>query len=62
MTESYLDHGDLVPDGVVMDMLRKPLRGASWDPQLAGCGSDSSVGRELGDIDLGQAKQLGHMR
>src|SRR5580700_11941498 len=25
MIQSYLDHGDLVPDGVVMDMLRKPV-------------------------------------
>ena len=23
--KSYVDHGDLVPDGVVMDMLRKPV-------------------------------------
>jgi adenylate kinase len=26
---SYVDHGDLVPDGVVMDMLRKPVVAAS---------------------------------
>ena len=26
---SYLDHGDLVPDGVVMDMLRKPVVAAA---------------------------------
>jgi adenylate kinase len=26
---SYVDHGDLVPDGVVMDMLRKPVVTAS---------------------------------
>jgi len=25
MIQSYLDRGDLVPDGVVMDMLRKPV-------------------------------------
>ena len=27
--KSYVDHGDLVPDGVVMDMLRKPVVAAS---------------------------------
>lgn len=27
--KSYLDHGDLVPDGVVMDMLRKPVVAAA---------------------------------
>jgi adenylate kinase len=27
--KSYLDHGDLVPDGVVMDMLRKPVVAAT---------------------------------
>ena len=27
--KSYVDHGDLVPDGVVMDMLRKPVLAAS---------------------------------
>ena len=27
--ESYLDRGDLVPDGVVMDMLRKPVVAAA---------------------------------
>lgn len=26
---SYVDHGDLVPDGVVMDMLRKPVVAAA---------------------------------
>ena len=29
MVTSYLDHGDLVPDGVVMDMLRKPVVAAA---------------------------------
>jgi adenylate kinase len=29
MIKSYLDHGDLVPDGVVMDMLRKPVVAAA---------------------------------
>ncbi len=29
MIESYLDRGDLVPDGVVMDMLRKPVVAAA---------------------------------
>ena len=29
MIKSYLDHGDLVPDGVVMDMLRKPVAAAA---------------------------------
>jgi adenylate kinase len=27
--KSYVDHGDLVPDGVVMDMLRKPVVAAA---------------------------------
>ncbi len=27
--KSYVDHGDLVPDGLVMDMLRKPVVAAS---------------------------------
>jgi adenylate kinase len=27
--KSYVDHGDLVPDGVVMDMLRKPVLAAA---------------------------------
>lgn len=27
--KSYLDHGELVPDGVVMDMLRKPVVAAA---------------------------------
>ena len=29
MIKSYLDRGDLVPDGVVMDMLRKPVVAAA---------------------------------
>jgi adenylate kinase len=29
LVTSYLDHGDLVPDGVVMDMLRKPVVAAA---------------------------------
>ena len=29
MIRSYLDHGELVPDGVVMDMLRKPVVAAA---------------------------------
>jgi adenylate kinase len=29
MIQSYLDRGDLVPDGVVMDMLRKPVVAAA---------------------------------
>jgi adenylate kinase len=29
--KSYLDRGDLVPDGVVMDMLRKPVVAAAQD-------------------------------
>ncbi len=29
MIKSYVDHGDLVPDGVVMDMLRKPVVAAA---------------------------------
>ena len=29
MIKSYLDHGELVPDGVVMDMLRKPVVAAA---------------------------------
>jgi adenylate kinase len=29
--ESYIDRGDLVPDGVVMDMLRKPVVAAAQD-------------------------------
>ena len=29
VAKSYLDHGDLVPDGVVMDMLRKPVVAAA---------------------------------
>lgn len=29
MVTSYLDRGDLVPDGVVMDMLRKPVVAAA---------------------------------
>jgi adenylate kinase len=29
MIKSYLEHGDLVPDGVVMDMLRKPVVAAA---------------------------------
>jgi adenylate kinase len=29
MIKSYLDHGDLVPNGVVMDMLRKPVVAAA---------------------------------
>jgi adenylate kinase len=29
MIESYLDRGDLVPDGVVMDMMRKPVVAAA---------------------------------
>ena len=29
MIQSYLDRGDLVPDGVVMDMLRKPVLAAA---------------------------------
>ena len=27
--KSYVDHGDLVPDGLVMDMLRKPVAAAA---------------------------------
>ena len=29
MIKSYFDHGELVPDGVVMDMLRKPVVAAA---------------------------------
>jgi len=29
MIKSYIDHGNLVPDGVVMDMLRKPVVAAT---------------------------------
>jgi adenylate kinase len=29
MIGSYVDHGDLVPDGIVMDMLRKPVVAAA---------------------------------
>jgi adenylate kinase len=29
--KSYIDRGDLVPDGVVMDMLRKPVVAAAQD-------------------------------
>ena len=29
MIKSYLDHGELVPNGVVMDMLRKPVVAAA---------------------------------
>jgi adenylate kinase len=31
MIKSYLDDGELVPDGVVMDMLRKPVVAAAQD-------------------------------
>jgi adenylate kinase len=31
MIKSYLDQGELVPDGVVMDMLRKPVVAANQD-------------------------------
>jgi adenylate kinase len=29
MAKSYVDNGDLVPDGIVMDMLRKPVLAAA---------------------------------
>jgi adenylate kinase len=34
--KSYVDNGDLVPDGVVMDMLRKPVLGAATGYVLDG--------------------------
>ena len=34
--KSYVDHGDLVPDGIVMDMLRKPVLAAAGGYVLDG--------------------------
>ena len=33
--KSYVDNGDLVPDGVVMDMLRKPVLGSATEASYA---------------------------
>jgi adenylate kinase len=36
MVKSYVDQGDLVPDGIVMDMLRKPVQAAAGGYVLDG--------------------------
>lgn len=53
--KSYVDHGDLVPDGLVMDMLRKPVLAAASGYVLDGfprtveqARASYDVARELG--------------
>jgi adenylate kinase len=53
--KSYVDNGDLVPDGVVMDMLRKPVVAASEANGYVLDGFPRTVGQAQAAFNVAQA-------